>query len=60
MKIDEIKEIAKMWGIDIKAKRSKQEIIRHIQVREGNSPCFRTMDSCENDCLWKQDCISAK
>lgn len=58
MKIQEIRGIAKKWGINIKVGRSKQDIIRDIQVKEGYSPCYRTKDECERDCLWKQDCLS--
>jgi len=57
MKIQEIRKIAKYWGIDTRVGRSKQELIRDIQIREGNEPCFQTRQECENDCLWKVDCI---
>jgi len=58
MKMQEIRGIAKKWGVNIKVGRSKQNIIRDIQVKEGYSPCYRTKDECEKDCLWKQDCLS--
>ena len=58
MKMQEIRGIAKKWGVNIKVGRSKQDIIRDIQVKEGYSPCYRTRDECEKDCLWKQDCLS--
>lgn len=57
MKIQEIRKIAKNWDVDIRAVRSKQDIIRDIQTREGNDSCFRTKEGCENDCLWKDDCL---
>jgi len=57
MKIQEIRKIAKYWGIDTRVGRSKQELIRDIQVREGNEPCFQTKTECGNDCLWKGDCV---
>jgi hypothetical protein len=38
MKIHEIRVIAKTWGVDASVGRSKQDIIRDIQVSEGNSP----------------------
>lgn len=61
MKLQEIRKIAKSWGVDASAGRTKQDIIRNIQVSEGYSPCFRTKDACdENDCLWKKDCIKNK
>ena len=58
MKMQEIQVIAKKWGVNIKVGRSKQDIIRDIQVKEGYSPCYRTKNECENDCLWKPDCLS--
>jgi hypothetical protein len=34
------------------------EIIREIQIREGNSPCFGTNTSCKyrKNCLWADHC----
>ena len=63
MKMQQIRQIAEYWGMDTKigrSKRSKKDIIRDIQVKEGNSPCFGTKEACENDCLWKADCLSSK
>lgn len=57
MKMHKVRQIAKEWGVNIKVGRSKQDIIRDIQVREGYSPCYRTKKECENDCLWKEDCL---
>lgn len=60
MKMQEVRKIAESWGVDAKAGRFKKDIIRDIQVREGNSPCFRTKETCENECLWKADCLRSK
>jgi hypothetical protein len=60
MKIQEIRQIAREWNVNARIGRSKQEIIREIQIREGFSPCFRTKEACENDCLWKNDCLTAR
>ncbi|MCX5841978.1 MAG: SAP domain-containing protein [Deltaproteobacteria bacterium] len=57
MKMLEIREIAKQGGVNARIGRSKQDIIRDIQIREGYSPCFRTKEECESDCLWKSDCL---
>ena len=57
MKIQEIRRIAKNWDVDTRVTRSKQDIIRDIQIREGNTPCFHTKKECANDCLWKEDCL---
>mgnify|MGYP001370509614 CR=1 FL=1 len=55
--MQEVREIAKKWGVDTRIGRTKQAIIRDIQVREGYSPCYRTRDACSEECLWKSDCI---
>ena len=60
MKIQEIRNIAKIWGVDAKSGRSKQDIIRDIQICEGYSACFGTKKECEYECLWKVDCLNYK
>lgn len=60
MKIQEIRAIAKPWGVDIRVGRSKQDIVRDIQIREGYSPCYGTKKSCDYDCLWKTDCLDKR
>ncbi|MGD0276067.1 MAG: SAP domain-containing protein [Syntrophales bacterium] len=60
MKIQEIRKIAKKWGVDTKVGRKKEDIIRDIQMCEGYAPCFCTKDSCVEDCLWKEDCVNLK
>ena len=57
MKMQEVREIARKWDVDVRIGRSKQQVIRDIQIREGYSPCFRTRQECDRDCLWMQDCI---
>lgn len=57
MKMQEIRAIAKKWGVDIKVGRSKSDIIRDIQIKEGYSPCYRTQEKCGSDCMWKHDCL---
>jgi hypothetical protein len=58
MKIQEIREIARPWDVNVRIGRSKEDIIRDIQIREGYSPCFHTKERCESDCLWKVDCLT--
>ena len=60
MKMQEICKIAANRGVDRRVGRFKKDIIPDIQVKEGNSPCFGTKETCENDCLWKADCLSSK
>jgi len=59
MKMQEIRKIARQWNVNARIGRSKQEIIREIQACEGYSPCFRTKEVCEEDCLWKEDCLKS-
>jgi hypothetical protein len=58
MKLQEIRQIAKTWGVDAGVRRTKQDMIRDIQIIEGYEPCFRTKDTCDNECLWKKDCTN--
>ena len=60
MRLQEVREIAKTWGVNTGARRTKQDIIRDIQIAEGYKPCFRMKDSCENECLWKKDCTNGR
>lgn len=58
MKIQEVRIIAKKMKVDARIGRSKQDIIRDIQIQEGYSPCYKTRNECDEDCLWKMDCIN--
>jgi hypothetical protein len=58
MKMDEIKEIARQRGLN-PAKMKKIDLIRAIQVDEGNPACFATgiKKGCDQaDCLWRKGC----
>lgn len=58
MKIVEIKEIAKQHGIKV-SKLNKTELVRAIQLSEGNIPCFNSniSEECgQYTCLWHDDC----
>ncbi|MCX8043273.1 MAG: SAP domain-containing protein [Desulfobacterota bacterium] len=61
MKINEIRAKAKALGLNIALGMKKPDIIRAIQIREGNTPCFQTNpDQCgQSGCLWRQDCLKA-
>lgn len=59
MKIDEIKEIAKRHSIKT-GKAKKADLIRAIQLSEGNQVCFGNNSSGEcgqEQCLWREDCV---
>jgi hypothetical protein len=58
MKLDEIKEIAKQHNIKV-GKLKKAELVRAIQLAEGNNPCFESglAAKCgQAECLWRGDC----
>lgn len=59
MKIQEIKQIAKAMGLKAGVGKTKQDLIRDIQIAEGNSPCFKNISDCGiMNCLWRGDCQS--
>ncbi len=61
MKIQEIREIAKRMNITVNSSKTKLDLIRDIQVTEGNSPCYKAIANCGiTDCLWRDDCLSKK
>ena len=58
MKLEEIKEIAKQHDIKI-GKMKKAELVRAIQLAEGNDTCFETSQASvcgQAECLWRADC----
>lgn len=61
MNLPEIREIARTRGLKPR-NLNKMELIRSIQLNEGNFDCFATAfgGSCDQDgCLWRKDCFSA-
>ena len=60
MKMQDVRKIAETWGVDASVTRSKGDIIRDIQIREGYSPCFESKKACDSICLWKADCLRKK
>jgi hypothetical protein len=60
MEMKEIKAIAKKTGV-APGKMVKLDLVRAIQVKEGNSPCFQSEIApvCSLiDCLWREDCVN--
>lgn len=58
MKAEEIKKMAQKIGVP--ANGPKAEIIKSIQLKEGNFDCFGTaIDGyCDQySCLWRADCL---
>ena len=61
MKLEEIRDIAKSRKIK-PGSLSKAELIRAIQIQEGNTACYGRASSGEcsqADCLWRADCLLA-
>ncbi len=61
MKMQDIRVIAKR--MEIKTSRmSKLNLIREIQVAEGNNACFASevaADCDQHSCIWRDDCLVA-
>jgi len=57
MTVKEIKKMAKEMGIK-SGKMLKTDLIREIQGKEGNTPCFQTgVVACsQTRCCWFGDC----
>ena len=60
MKMIDIKAKAKDLGIK-PGKMRKEDLIRAIQEKEGNFPCFgsATEHCSQEDCSWREDCLFA-
>ena len=61
MNMQEIRVLAKDKGIKT-SRMSKMELIRTIQLTEGNFNCFASAINGECDqlkCKWRDDCFSA-
>jgi len=59
MTLDEIREFAKALGIQSAHKfENLEDLIRTIQLAEGNTDCFRRIHDCTNEkCAWFDDCM---
>ncbi|WP_455216908.1 hypothetical protein [Kaarinaea lacus] len=56
-----IRVIAREYGLKTSGIK-KQDLIRQIQVAEGNFDCFSTAIDGECDqagCLWRDDCLKS-
>ncbi|MET0085448.1 MAG: SAP domain-containing protein [Sedimenticola sp.] len=59
MNIKEIRKIAREHGLET-AKLKQDELIRAIQIAEGNFDCFgscREQYCDQSECLWRADCL---
>lgn len=61
MKLKEIRVIAESVGVRSKARR-KADLIKAIQIAEGNFDCFASAgeQQCDQpECCWREDCFEA-
>ena len=61
MKIQRVREIAREQGLD-PGQADKAELIKAIQIKEGNFDCFATAYGgvCDQTgCRWRADCFTA-
>lgn len=59
MNMKEIRAIAKAQGVK-PLKRAKADLIKSIQLHEGNFDCFASaqQQTCsQSECLWRDDCF---
>ena len=61
-KMPQIRAMARRLGVKPPFGRNKTELVRKIQIAEGNFPCFGTAENtCDrSDCLWLDDCLGSK
>lgn len=62
MKWQKIRALAREKGLKAMT-MGKTELIRGIQLAEGNQPCFNTLnvEECgQHNCLWREDCLAAE
>ena len=59
MRLNEIEKKARKLNIKDSWKYSKRDLIKEIQRREGNFPCFATTQGSCNQviCCWREDCL---
>ena len=57
MVVKDIRAKARDLGVKNYSKMSKVDLIRAIQEKEGNIPCYQNIYDCgQADCLWRPDC----
>ena len=55
--MSQIREKARLLGVKNYSRLRKADLIRAIQAKEGNFPCYQAISGCqEQDCLWKPGC----
>ena len=62
MNVQQVREKARLQGIKL-GKSKKLDLIKAIQVSEGNFACFGSAENhyCDQpSCLWRTDCLRTK
>jgi hypothetical protein len=55
--VKEIRDKARDLGVKNYSKLRKADLIKAIQVQEGNTPCYQEATDCQQyDCCWMGDC----
>jgi hypothetical protein len=59
MTLDELREFAAAMNIQSVSKfKKKKDLIRTIQLEEGNNDCYLRIPECQNKkCAWYEDCV---
>jgi hypothetical protein len=63
MNMSSIREQAQAVGLTATGKMRKGDLIRAIQSKEGNEPCFAAewrVNCQQTQCLWRSDCLDKK
>ena len=57
MILKDIRAKARNIGVKNHSRLGKTDLIRAIQEKEGNAPCYQNISDCwQFDCLWRPDC----
>jgi len=53
-----VRRISLLMGVQDIADKDTIDLIRQIQIKEGNQACFRTKENCPRvNCLWREQCV---
>jgi hypothetical protein len=57
MILKDIRAKGRDLGVKNYSRLAKTDLIRAIQEKEGNAPCYQNIHDCRQyDCLWMPDC----
>ena len=57
MNVKEIRARARSLKVTHYSRMKKHDLIRAVQLAEGNTDCFQQIEGCgEIDCCWRDDC----